>query len=192
MARSLAVINTHLEAPSIDRPIETLKLGMRKILWAYNRRKQVLVYDLPASPMRLPCNDVSVLRVANDVVQFGWEVRLDGSLSVTVIVLGRHFHLRIIPVGVVNHRLLYLDLLPFPGRVIVVWIHHVGSLGSAKDRKYVMCLIAAPNPNENKRQNSMDWLSRRVKLFQCVALLLLSMLCSINESFRPQSTATSV
>lgn len=88
-----APINTHLEAPSVDRPIETLKLGVREILWAYNRRKQVLIYYLPAPPMRLPSNNVSVLRVANDIMKFRRKVRLDGPRAVGVIIIGRHLNL---------------------------------------------------------------------------------------------------
>jgi len=98
---------------------------MREILRAYNRRKQVLVYNLPASSMRLPSYDVSVLGVANDVVQLSGEVRLDGPLgAVSIVIIGGHLHLRVIPVGVVDDGLLYLDFLPFPGRIIVVGVHH--------------------------------------------------------------------
>lgn len=75
--------------------------------------------------MWLPGYDVSVLRVANDVVKFGREVRLNGTLgAITVVVFGSYLHLRVVPVRVVDHRLLYLDLLPFSGRIIVVGIHH--------------------------------------------------------------------
>lgn len=123
--RTLILHKTHLESPSVDRPIETLELRVREILWAYHRGQKVLVYNLPASPMWLPGYDVSVFGVANDVVKFGREVRLNGTLgAITVVVFGGHLHLRVVPVRVVNHRLLYLDLLPFPGRIIVVGIHH--------------------------------------------------------------------
>lgn len=119
-------MKTHLEAPSVDRPVETLKLRVGEILWAYHRRQKVLVYNLPASPMWLPGYDVSVLRVANNVVKFGREVRLNGPLgAITVVVFGRHLHQRVIPVRVVNHRLLYFDFLPFPGGIIVVGVHHL-------------------------------------------------------------------
>lgn len=118
-------MKTYLEAPSVDRPIETLKLGVREVFGAYHCRQEVFVYNLPASTMWLPCDDVSILGIANNVVKFGREVRLNGALrAITVVIFRRHLHLRVIPVRVVNHRLLYLDLLPFPGRVVVVWVHH--------------------------------------------------------------------
>lgn len=76
--------------------------------------------------MRLPGNNVSVLRVAHNVVQFGREVGLDGPLgAIAFVVFRRHLHLRVVPVCMVDHRLLYLDLLPFPGRIIIVGVHHV-------------------------------------------------------------------
>lgn len=75
--------------------------------------------------MWLPGDDVSILRIANNVVKFGREVRLNGALrAITVVIFRGHLHLRVIPVRVVDHRLLYFDLLPFPRRIVVVRVHH--------------------------------------------------------------------
>ncbi len=141
-------IKTYLEAPSVDRPIETLKLGVREVLGAYHSRQEVFVYNLPASTMWLPGNDVSILGIANNVMKFGREVRLNGALgAITVVVFRRHLDLRVIPVRVVNHRLLYLDFLPFPRRIVVVWVHHDVMLceggGGREDKK--RCVLAAPH-----------------------------------------------
>ena len=116
---------TYLEAPSVDRSIEALKLGVREVLGAYDRRQEVFVNNLPASAMWLPGNNVPILGVADNVMKFGREVRLNGALgAITFVVFRRHFNLRVIPVSVVNYRLLNLDLLPLPWRIVVVGVHH--------------------------------------------------------------------
>ncbi len=95
---------TYLEAPSVDRPIEALKLGVREVLGADHRRQEVFVDNLPASTMWLPGNDMPVLRVADNVMKFGREVRLNGALgAISFVFIRGHLHLRVIPVGVVNH-----------------------------------------------------------------------------------------
>lgn len=94
--------------------------------------------------MWLPGNDVSVLGVANDVMKFGREVRLNWALgAIAIVVFRRHLHLRVIPVRVVNHRLLYLDLLPFPWRIVIVGVHHVMCGGEGRCMK--RCVLAAPH-----------------------------------------------
>ena len=153
-------MKTYLEAPSVDRPIETLKLGVREVLGAYHRRQEVFVNDLPASAMWLPGNDVPVLRVADDVMKFGREVRLNGALgAITVVVFRRYLHLRVIPVSVVNHRLLNLDLLPFPWRIVVVWVHHGLCVTEVEDVVYDVFSCSAErmkDTNTNLCSNDAD------------------------------------
>jgi len=64
-----------LESPPIHRPIETFKLGVRKMLWNDDTRQKILVHYLPTSTMRQPANNMLIIGITNDPMKFRSKIR---------------------------------------------------------------------------------------------------------------------